>query len=268
MTMRRWLLAGTFVFGGCATFGGGSSISDRDIASLPAQDRAQIVTAQHSIDVAKANVDTAKVQRDEARQFRHVAQSELMAARDHLDAARGSIELAHSTRDVHELRNAQRNEDIARQQLLAARAKLDYADRLLALRDARVDEADAQLKAARADVEMQKANILERDGVAARVDMNRIRNRRDDAQERLAEQRSRVATLAGEVQQLRLAWDDRRREFNTASRDTGAPMMAPRSREMLTVPPVRDPRGDVNDTPGAPELPNSQERQPTIAPNP
>jgi hypothetical protein len=264
MDMRRWLLAGTFVIGGCATFGGGG-VSDRDVARLPEADRAQITTAQHAIDVAQTNVQTAKVQRDEARQFRKIAQNEMVAARARLEAARNAIELAHSTRDTHELHVAQHAEDAARDQLVASRAKLDYAERLVALRDVHVDESEAALKAAHADVQLEKAQLLDRNGIAANIDMTKIRKTDDAAQERLAESRARVATLSGEVQQLRTAWEDRRREYNTAARDT-ASFAPPPGRPML--PAVNPPRGDVNDTPATPAEPLSQERQPGIAPNP
>lgn len=258
MTVRRLILAGAiFLVGGCA---GSYGVSDRDVARLPAHDRQQIMTASKSINVAQSNLETARLQLDDARQFRKIALNELEAARARLEAARGGIELGRSLRDEAALRNAQRAEDAARDQLIANRAKLDYADRLVALRQAKVDEAEAQVALARADVADEKARLLEKENLDAHVQHDKIQRQKESAAERLAETRARVAMLAGEVQQLRVAWQDCRNELNTAALDTMPP---PRSRR---TPP--DPRGDVNDTPNAPENPDSQEPTNNIAPNP
>jgi hypothetical protein len=266
MMMRRWLLAGALVAAGCAsTFG--TKVSDRDVARLPAQDQEKVIAASNQIPKASANVETARLQLDEARQFRRVAQNEVDAARSRLEAGRNAIVLAHSTRDPHQLRAAQRNEDLARDELIAARAKLDYADRLVALRDAKLDEANQQLRLARAETESRKAELIVKNGIASDINLAKIQRERDDTQTRLAEIRTRVAVLGGEVQQLRVAWNDRRRELNTASRDMSVlPLPPPRPREML---PVDPPRGDVNDTPAAPETPQGQPGEaPPIAPSP
>jgi len=222
---------------------------------------------------AHAVLEAAKVARDEAKQFRKIALSELDASKSRLEAARSSVDLGKTSRDDRALREASRNEDAAREQLIASRAKLDYADRLVELREAKINEAEANVNAAKADVEMTKLSLVQRNGMAGDVDAKRLEARRQDAQERLAEARAHVAQIEGETAQLKTAWDDRRTEANrTASR--GEPMM-------LTTPPAppaempmphmkwRDPpRGDVNDTPSAPETKQSQAPNNNIAPPP
>lgn len=266
MTLRRWLLAGAILATGCAT----SGISDREVARLPAEDRAQILTAQKSIEVAASSLAAARVARDDAKQFRKIAVGELSAAKSKLDAARGAVDLGKSGRDDRVLRDADRSEDRARSQLIAARAKMDYADQLLQLREAKVDEADANLTAAKADVEATKLQMVQRNNLDTKVDARRIEATRQDAQERLAETRARVAQLEGDVAQLKTAWDDRRRE-STASRGAARPLRAPAQAPDVSMPGSRSggpSRGDVNDTPGAPETPQSQQSQSGIAPNP
>jgi hypothetical protein len=262
MWLRRGLLAGAaLAMAACAATG----VSEQRVARLPQDERAQIVTAQQSIAVAKQNLASAQLSRDQARQFRKVARDEVAAARSRLQAAHGSIDLSRQTRDHAGLRDAQHNEDVARTQLVIARAKADYADRLIELREARVDAADAEVAATRADVELQKANLLVRNDVDPGVDVRRLETARQDAQERLADRRARVATVQGEVEQLKVAWDDRRGEARTASRGETLELGAPVAPAPLPMPP----RGDVNDTPGAPELPASQQAPPNnIAPAP
>lgn len=267
MSLRQWLLAGAVALAGCAT---ASGISDKDVARLSVADRSQIITAHKSIDVAESNLQAAKVARDEARQFRKIAISEVDAARSRLEAARASVDLGKTARDDQALRDASRNEDAARAQLIAARAKLDYADRLVELREAKIAEADANLTAARADVDRTKLQLLQRNGMASDVDANKLEARRQDAQERLAEARSHVAQIEGEAVQLKTAWDDRRHELNrTASR--GEMVAPPPPPAEVPMPRMRfrdQPRGDVNDTPAAPETRQSQEPRNNIAPAP
>ncbi len=264
MTLRQWLLAAALVAAGCAHAG----VPDSAVARLPVDDRAQIVTAHKSIDVAESNLGAAKVARDEAKQFRKIALSELDAAKSRLDAARTGMELGKSARDDRTLREASREEDTARNQLIAARAKLDYADRLVELREAKVDEAEADVDAAKADVERTKLSLLQSRDLAGRIDARAIEERRQDAQERLAEKRARVAQLEGDVAQLQAAWNDRRHEVDTASRGTMAPAPPPEELPMPRMQWRAEPRGDVNDTPAAPETRQSQEPRDNIAPAP
>ncbi|MGZ3440938.1 MAG: hypothetical protein ACXVDD_15545, partial [Polyangia bacterium] len=221
MSLRQWLLAVAIVMAGCAT----AHVSDKDVARLPASERTQLSTAQRSIDVAKSNLAAARVARDEAKQFRKIAISDVDSAKTRLEAARSSVDLGKSSRDDQTLREAARNEDAARDQLMAARAKLDYADRLVELRELKIDEGDANLTAARADVEVTKLQLAQRNGMAADVDARKLEAKKQDAQERLAETRAKVAQTEGDVVQLKMAWDDRRHEMSTASR--GGPGAAP-----------------------------------------
>jgi hypothetical protein len=260
--MKPWLLAAALGVAGCAT----SGVADRDVARLPVEDRAQVLTAQKSIDVAQSNVAAAKTGHDEAVQFRKIAQGELDAARSRLDAARSSVDLGRSARDDRMLREADRNEEAARNQLIAARAKLDYADRLIELREAKVEASEADLVAARADVEMTKLKMLERNNIDAKVDGKKLEAAQQDGQARLAETRARVAELEGDVAQLKTAWDDRRRETYGSAQQTRTP---PAAEVPMPEMKFRDlPRGDVNDTPGKPSTPQSQQPTNSIAPNP
>jgi hypothetical protein len=259
---RRGLLAGATLLAACASTG----VSDRQIAQLPVADRQQLITAQRSIDVAQQNLATARVARDEAKQFRKVAQSELAAAQSRLEAARAGVDLGRSARDDGALRDAQRNEDLARAELVTARAKAGYADRLIVLREARVDEAEDNLAVARAQVELDKAHLVQRNDMTPDTNVARLETNAQGARERLAERRAQVAALQGEVAELKTAWDDRRSEQRTAERGGYRDFTAPPPPAPL---PLRDgPRGDVNDTPAAPQTRQRQPGDSEIAPAP
>jgi hypothetical protein len=268
MTKRQWLLAGAMALAGCATSGG---VSDNEVARLPVDDRAQVVTAHQSIDIAQSNLAAAKLGRDEAKQFRKIAARDLEAAKSNLEAARVSVDLSKSTRDDRTLRDAGRREDAARDQLIAARAKMDYADRLIELRYTKIDEAEANLAAARADVELTKYRLVAHNGIETKADAKKLESVRQETQDRLAETRARVAALEGDVAQLKTAWDERQRDAWTASRGQprqrgAAPPAAEAPAPPALLPDVR--RGDVNDTPSAPATPQSQQPSNNIAPAP
>jgi hypothetical protein len=260
LLLRRGLLAGAMLFAACAHNG----VSDQRVAQLPVDERAQLVTAQQSINVADQNLAAAKLARDQARQFRKVARDEIAAANARLGAARTSGDLSRQSRDQTGLADAQHNEDLARQQLVVARAKADYADRLIELREARVDEGEAQRNAVRADVELQKARRLLAHDLDPGIDVRRLEQDQRDTQERLAELRARVAALQGEVAQLKMAWDDRRDEARTASRGEPRELSAPRAPAPLPMP--GDRRGDITDTPAAPEVPAPAQEEPSAPP--
>jgi hypothetical protein len=265
--LRPVLLTGAVLLAGCASTAG---VSDQQIAQLPVEDRQQLVTAQRSIDVAEQNLATAQVARDQARQFRKVAELEMAAALSRLEAARASIDLARNTRSSTALRDAQRNEDLARAQLVSARAKADYADRLIVLREARVDESEDGVAVARAQVELDKVHLVQRNDLTPDANVVRIEADLRDARERLAERRARVAVLQGEVAQLKTAWDDRRSEQRTAERGGYRDFAAPPPPAPLPPPAsVDEPRGDVNDPPAAPQTrPGQPSDGPPIAPAP
>ncbi|HEY2743171.1 MAG TPA: hypothetical protein VGL86_01055 [Polyangia bacterium] len=266
MSVRQWLLASALVAAGCAT----SGVSDRDMAQLPVAEREHIMTAHKSVDVAASNMEVAKVARDEAKQFRRLSARELDAAKLRLQAAQSGVDLASDSRDDRALRAAGHVEDDARIQLVAARAKLDYADRLVELREAKISEAEAAFAAARTDVELTKVRIAQRNGLARDIDERAYEARRQDAAERLAEERAKVADAEGETAQLKVAWDDRRHETSrTASRTDFVAPPAPPAAAPLPQPKWRnDSRGDVNDTPGAPEKEQAQQPRNNIAPPP
>ena len=264
MTQRPWLLAGALALLGCATGG----VSNDDVARLPVADSAQLATARTSIDVARSNLDAARTARAQADQLRNVASGELDATQARLEAARAGVDLGASVRDDRTLGDAWRDEDAARVRMMAARAKLDYANQLVALRDAKVAAARASVTAARADVDVTKLQLVQRNGMAGEVDGRKLAARRQQAQERLAEARARVADMEGSVAQLETAWDARRRQ--TASRGELMPPPPEAEPAMAPVSPVRNQgrdllRGDVNDTPSAPERHQSQQPRNNIA---
>lgn len=229
MTMvRRMLLAGAMVAVGCGTTG----VSSDQVARLPAQDRAQIVNAERSINVAKSNESTAKLALDEAKQFQKISQKELEAARTHLEAARTGIKLGRTARDQQMVKLANQREEAARNQMLASQSKVAYANRLVDLRQAQVDEAEAAVKASKSNVELTKVRLLQNEGIPPEASVAKLREKDEKAQNKLADSRSQVASLQGDVQSLKQAWTQHAKS-NTASLGQLPPLHAPPAPRLL-----------------------------------
>jgi hypothetical protein len=147
-----------------------------------------------SVDVADQSLIAARVALDQSQKYRNLANREL-------DAAKARVEAAH-------------DHDLALRELFAARARKDYAERVVDLR--------------RAEIDLRRAEIdLRRD---ERTYANQV-----------AADRRRVAVLAGSVEQLRIAWMERDQEYRTASREHNPPTFNP------------PPSGGANEGPAAPE---------------
>jgi hypothetical protein len=203
MRMRCWLLAlvAPALLGGCGAAPPTVRIDNARVARLPLEARRPIIDAQRRVDVAQANVGAARVARVDALRLRGAVDDELEAVvvPRHAEAL-----------------------DLTERRMLASRAKRDYADRLVELRDAQLDERQAALALARADLDGVKLDALERHNLAAGLNPYAFAHAQKQARIDLAARRMRVAELQGEVASARTTWDERRRDFNTAAREHGS----------------------------------------------
>jgi hypothetical protein len=221
------------------------------LGQLSMDQKHDLFTAQHNVAVAQANLDAARRARTHARTFKEISDEELNSAKHRAEAARGTVKLSHNTGETAALDPEQRSLDIANRQVIAARAKLDFADHLGDVRKAEEGLAADQLEAARREVRVVRAETLRRNGVEPGEDLSVLVRDRDNQHNQVAMDERRVARLRDEAGRLHVAWEERRRDYNVAAR------------EMPTMPPAREPRapeklrptplpGDVVNPPLAP----------------
>jgi hypothetical protein len=192
MGTRELLAVAALLAASCAHGGGeGIEVPPERVALLPARDRQEALSARRAIDVAEQGLMRAREDREQAIEYRRFAELER-------DSARLRLQAAQVPPREHEAE--------ARQALLAASAMHDYAARLVALRQVSVEEANDAVSAARADVALTEARLLQRQGLAQGLDVARIADESLRAQLRLANDRRRVARLQGEVAQLHATW--------------------------------------------------------------
>jgi hypothetical protein len=123
-----------------------ATVDDARVARLPAEEKADLVARQQRVTTAESNVDAAKVAVNEAKQFRDMAKSEVDAAQARFDAAQKALSLGAQTRSERTLVAGRDAAEAAQAELSAAQAKKMFADRLVELRQAQVDEAQATLR--------------------------------------------------------------------------------------------------------------------------
>jgi hypothetical protein len=217
------------------------------VARLPIEDKAAVLAAQRNVNVAEQNLEADKVAVDEAKQFDEIAGGELDGAKSKLVAARRGIGLGQSAQAGHTVESAEEAARASERDVIASRAKKDYAERLIALREAQVDEAQSSIDLARANLELTKVEQLKANGMAGSIDERRFFEARDEAQRKLAPERMRVASLTTEVAQLRQAWDDRRHQASARASDIAPPpppVRLPVQERTLAPPPAGEPPRD------------------------
>lgn len=202
-------------------FGCAHHVDEAKLGQIPMDQKEAIFTAQHNITVAEANVRSAEQAKDAAEKFHDIAKRELDAAKLHATAAREARELSQRQRVSGKAHDTDLAVNAATREVAAARAKTDYADKLVELRDHQVKLAQARVDAARVDLDFIQADTLRRNNIDPGVNIGELENRRSDARNGVIDEENKLASLRGQVDHLRTVWRERRSEYNTASR--GAP---------------------------------------------
>ena len=225
--MRRfsWIagaVVGTLLGGtGCARQG--LKEDQAMLGHLSMDAKQDIYTAQHNVEVAQANKAAAERARDNTRTFRDVASKELDGAKAKLVASRKAYELGQQTQSPDTVRAAQAGANVSEKELVAFKAKKDYADRLIDLRDREVELADKQLDQANIELALTRVQALRQGGIAPREDIAALMRDRDDKLQDIAATEQRLSILRDQTNRMKVAWQERRSSFDVASRDTAVP---------------------------------------------
>jgi hypothetical protein len=210
-----------------------TTIETAQTLRLPQPDRQAIATADENVEIAQRSVTAAQSILDEAQRFDVAAARELEAARSRLSASG--------------------DDALAMRQLAAAQAKKSYADRLIDLRRAELDERESFQRSSEADREWLKYEALARNGLAGNLRADDFEHARTDAQHELADKRLHTAELQGTVAALHAIWDERRRSYDVASRER-TPTLREATPEPLKAPPPPEPLKATPEPHGPPAL--------------
>lgn len=226
MQALRWSLVVAMGLAGCAGSRSAAIPGDK-VASLPAEAKSELTTLVQVVDTAKANVSAADVAHRDAQEFREAAQAELRSARSRVDAAESNVGVALAAGNPTLEREAQRGLDVAQRQHAAAKAKVEYADKLVDLRRAQCMESEALLSSTRSDLEVRKLRSLQQYGLAKDIDADTIFDAKRENERVLAERRQDTSRLSGEVAGLEESWRRQQRAYDMAARGGASPVRTP-----------------------------------------
>jgi hypothetical protein len=224
--MRPWIaiVALSAAAGGC----GGMKqvhISDAQLAQKASPgEQERVQTQEKRVTVAERDAATAHRGVEQAKDFRTMARRENEGALAQVDAATKARVFADNGHDANLRTLANEHERSTRKKLGATEALDSYANRLVTLRMAKADVADAETDLARADVQSLKAHIVS-EGQPSDLS-RRARQSRDLAVDRLRNARLRAQESQSQAQAARDLWLQRRSAL-TASRGTELPVFEP-----------------------------------------
>ena len=213
-------LAAVTMVAGCAHQ---NRVSEAQLGRLPIGEKNALFAAQHNISVAEANQAAAKKAYGQAKQFQDIMGNETKLAKDHANVARQTFDLGRKTNNPETVRAADRADRLAVRENLSARAGRDYADRLVALRGAETNLANARIDEAVAEKNFAAAEALRRNGLEPDVNLAQVMQGREEARTKVLDQERKVGALRDEANTSRLTWEDRRHAYNVAMAQPGNP---------------------------------------------
>jgi hypothetical protein len=212
-----------------AACGGGQKslrVDDARLVRLPPEARQQLIDEEREVRVAETNLEAARVAEREAREFQAIVEKERSAAREFLEAAQKAQKLARQANDGSMAAGSTSDEAAARERLRAVDAKLEYAKQLASYRVAVVRQREAELDAARADLEVRKVSQLAAAGQADGLDTAEFDRAAANARRRADDAQVRAQSRRGDVEARRASWQAARGTSTTGVDDAPPPPSA------------------------------------------
>lgn len=213
--MRAWWM-GLAALGlwGCASAPPPASPDEAVLVKSTAAERATLERARTRLSAAEKERAAASAAIAEAQRFLGSASHELQLATRKLTLARAALQEGGPPPSAALLGQA-----AAEKAYVAALAQRDYAWWLVDERRARFDEAEAERRLARADLDAVELDIAGRAHRAGGRSAGAIREEQRAAADELAAARARTQQRAGQVAEARDAWRAQQRQSDVAARE-------------------------------------------------
>jgi hypothetical protein len=206
--------AGTLVFAfavACAS--GPPRVDEQRVVALPRQERQALIDEERNVDVAQANLVAARTSLDQAKLFQGLVEHEVDSAEANREAAEEALELARSSHDQTRIQEVEQKNALWERRLNAARTKADYAERLVELREAEMEERTAAVKLATVQFERTKYEKVKQRGMGGGLDGEDFMEAFQEAQEEHTERHAETEQLRDGVQASRTKWDQARAQW-------------------------------------------------------
>jgi hypothetical protein len=219
----------------------GAEVNDEQLSQLPRDDRQAIIDQERSVEVAKANADAARVAAKQADEFKILVDDEVLTAKTKRAEAENTTSYGN-TKQAQNDTAARRK--VAAEQVAAAEAKNEYADKLLEVREAEVAEREAEIELAEARVERAKYETLQQRGMAKGIDRKAIEESERQAEQKRAEAHQKVAQAQGYADVSKENWEKLQAQYQSTAKATSAddrPVPPPAPAKYLPTTPVKEP---------------------------
>ena len=209
-----WMGLAALALWGCASAPPPASPDEAVLVKSTAAERAAVERERARLTAAEKERAEASAAIAEAQRFLGTASNELQFATRRLTLARAALRDGGPTPSAALL-----GEAAAEKAYGAAMAKRDYAWWMVDERRARFDEAEAERRLARADLDAVELDIAGRAHRAGGLSAGAIREEQRTAADALAAARARTQQRAGQVAEARDAWQVQQRQSDVAARE-------------------------------------------------
>lgn len=197
------LVAASAVLGACSRQ---PKVEDASMVRISDADRLRVSEAEQRVSLATTNLNATEAGVNEAKQFRDITASELSAAKSEADAAKDAAALGRQTRDPAAATLAERTRVTVDARVRAGRAKEEFADALVELREEKRNAARARVSLAEAERELVKFDAAKGSGTGSNQSRSDFLNAMTKATEEVEKADARVRKQEQRTNQLREAW--------------------------------------------------------------
>src|SRR5262245_23381232 len=223
-------------WGGCASEKS-AKVDDSKIARLNPAAKQDIIEAENKVNVARSNVTTLQSNVDESKKFQGVAEQQIQAAKHNEAAADEADKLAQRTGGVLAQAKAAQMKRRSTAEMAAAKARKEFADKTVDLRNTQLDEAKTRVGAAQAEVEQTKMITARANGQTV-SNADEIQKATREANGKVADAHQKTAQAQAVADVSRQNWEQKQMEFNLAS---AQPVIQPPAPAPVLPPPAEHP---------------------------
>lgn len=209
-----WMGVAALGLWGCASAPPPATPDEPVLVKSTAAERATLELARTRLSATEKRRAEASAAIAEAQRFLGTASNELQFAARRLTLARAALHDGGATPSATLLGQA-----AAEKAYAAALAKRDYAWWMVDDRRARFDEAEAERRLARAELDAVELDIGGHAHRAGGLSAGAIREEQRSAADELAAARARTQQRAGQVAEARDAWQAQQRQSDVAARE-------------------------------------------------
>jgi hypothetical protein len=188
----------------CAS--GPPRVEEQRLVALPREARQELIDEQRQVDVAQANLSAARTSVEHAKLFHGLVGHEVGAAEANREAAAEALELSRSSHDPQRIGEAEEQHALWTRRMDAARAKAQYAERLLELREAELEQREAGVVLAQIRHERAKFQKVEQRGLAEGLDGSDFEEALQEAAQEHDEKQAEANQLRDSVNTSQAAW--------------------------------------------------------------